>query len=293
MRSGNLLWGILLMVIGSLLLLQQLDLISIRWRELWEYWPLVLIGWGIVLLPIHKVLKAGLVLIMFAIVLFLLLTNFDFRNSLSGKVSSAISLHQYSEPMEGEVDQVTLTMKLFGGEFSIEDTTTELVDVRMRGRKSGFELKESKMAGRKHLALSMNETGRQGGRNRDEVKAHVRLNTWPAWNLELDAGSADLDLDLRAFSVREFSFKLNSTNGEFRLGTGETDGIFDLNASNIEIKIPSRSGCEIIISGSGNHHDFDDFEEAEKNVYRSENWLEASDKIRLRINASASSISID
>jgi hypothetical protein len=43
-RGDSLIWGIILIVVGAIFLLQQLD-IDI-FDQVWRFWPLILIVWG-------------------------------------------------------------------------------------------------------------------------------------------------------------------------------------------------------------------------------------------------------
>lgn len=43
-KSGSLLWGIILIVIGGIFLLEQFDIDV--FDQVWRFWPLILIVWG-------------------------------------------------------------------------------------------------------------------------------------------------------------------------------------------------------------------------------------------------------
>jgi hypothetical protein len=43
-KSGSLVWGIILIVVGVLFLLDQLDIDV--WDAVWRFWPVILIIWG-------------------------------------------------------------------------------------------------------------------------------------------------------------------------------------------------------------------------------------------------------
>ena len=44
-RSGSIFWGILLMVLGSVLILANFDIIS--YNTLFDFWPVIVIGVGV------------------------------------------------------------------------------------------------------------------------------------------------------------------------------------------------------------------------------------------------------
>ena len=43
-KSGSLVWGVILIAVGVLFLLDQLD-INV-WNTVWRFWPVILIIWG-------------------------------------------------------------------------------------------------------------------------------------------------------------------------------------------------------------------------------------------------------
>lgn len=43
-KSGSLLWGVILIVFGVIVLLEQFDLDA--WDAVWRFWPVILIVWG-------------------------------------------------------------------------------------------------------------------------------------------------------------------------------------------------------------------------------------------------------
>jgi membrane protein DedA with SNARE-associated domain len=43
-KSGSLLWGIILIVVGGIFLLEQFDIDV--FDQVWRFWPVILIVWG-------------------------------------------------------------------------------------------------------------------------------------------------------------------------------------------------------------------------------------------------------
>jgi len=43
-KSGSLLWGVILIVVGGIFLLEQFDIDV--FDQVWRFWPLILIVWG-------------------------------------------------------------------------------------------------------------------------------------------------------------------------------------------------------------------------------------------------------
>ena len=57
MKYKNLFWGVILILLGVLYLLKQFDVIWFNWRDILSLWPLLLVLWGVSLLPMKPVFK--------------------------------------------------------------------------------------------------------------------------------------------------------------------------------------------------------------------------------------------
>lgn len=66
MKSRNLFLGIILLAIGVLALLASFDVIDFSWRIAWRLWPLLLVFFGIIILPVKDWLKAVLLVVALA-----------------------------------------------------------------------------------------------------------------------------------------------------------------------------------------------------------------------------------
>ena len=63
MNTKNVIWGLVLVLIGVLFILKNLDIIYFSWYGIWKLWPLVLVLIGIAILPIKSGIKIALAII--------------------------------------------------------------------------------------------------------------------------------------------------------------------------------------------------------------------------------------
>mgnify|MGYP007012493318 FL=1 len=66
MKNKNLLLGIILLFVGVIALLASLDVFEFRWSIVWHLWPLLLIIFGIMVLPVKDWLKVIMLLVSLA-----------------------------------------------------------------------------------------------------------------------------------------------------------------------------------------------------------------------------------
>ncbi|MBL6963434.1 MAG: hypothetical protein ISR55_06400 [Bacteroidetes bacterium] len=69
----SIIWGVLLIVLGTLFLLANMDVIDFYWRDLIQLWPMLLVFWGLSALPINNYIKLTLAILLIALMFYLLL----------------------------------------------------------------------------------------------------------------------------------------------------------------------------------------------------------------------------
>ncbi len=70
MKNSTLFWGVFLIILGLLLLLNQMDILSVSLGSVFKFWPIILIIWGVSLLrlpDIYKKVLLGLTALLLAI----------------------------------------------------------------------------------------------------------------------------------------------------------------------------------------------------------------------------------
>src|SRR5450759_5149685 len=66
MKYKHLFWGLILIAIGMLFILNNFGIIHFSWFSFWRLWPVFLLFWGIAILPVKDMVKyilLGVVLI--------------------------------------------------------------------------------------------------------------------------------------------------------------------------------------------------------------------------------------
>jgi len=63
-------WGLLLLSLGLILLLDNMEIINFHWQDMIKLWPLIFVFWGINLLPGNETVKLVIRLIILAAALY-------------------------------------------------------------------------------------------------------------------------------------------------------------------------------------------------------------------------------
>jgi len=203
MKTSHIFWGTLFIFLGLLVLINNLAPINFNWGNLWDYWPLVLIIFGIAMLVKNKFgkgLLAGLAAIFLAIVLFTsirLTSNFvngDFQFVFDDDSDSNYTISEYSETISTSINKAKFELDAGVGSFNIQRSTEDLIYVKAKGKKNNYHLTRLDTDSLSELKLKMKERTIHFGKNDLTNKVDISLNENPLWDLDVNVGAASIDL---------------------------------------------------------------------------------------------------
>ena len=149
MKTSQIFWGSLFIVLGLLVLLNNFSAINLHWGNLWQFWPILLVLIGISMLVKNKFGKSaltGAAAILLALLLFTsvkLSTDFikgDFELVLNGDEDYNFATTEYRESFDTTIAKAKLYLEAGLGSFNIGDTTSELIFVKTEGIERHYKL---------------------------------------------------------------------------------------------------------------------------------------------------------
>jgi hypothetical protein len=302
MKFRNIFWGIILIFLGVLFILSNLNLIHFDWFYLWRLWPVILILWGVSILPAHNLIKMFLTLVVLAGTVYFMVDNtvaWEKGNSWNierwDEWDEAENLpvnQNFSIPYDDSVSSATLELDLAAGSFYIDDSTNNLIDFEKRGDKVKYSYNIKRMDDNAVIKIEREKSQIVVGKKNHSVS--LNLNAEPVWDLNLDVGAAALEFDLSDFRVRNLDLEGGAASLEIRLGERyqEIYVNIDAGASSIVLAVPESSGCDLKINTVLSGKTIQGFEKTEKGHYRTENFDEAENKIFIEVDAAVSSYEI-
>ncbi|PID94282.1 MAG: hypothetical protein CSA95_03705 [Bacteroidetes bacterium] len=302
----------ILIVFGILFILRNLDIVWFGWRDIWQFWPVFLIIWGISLLPLKALYR--LLLSLAAIVLGIILVHqygsheplirwknngaaIQFYNHRDDDNEEEVSAYEQREgsksiPMDETVTHAELNLEVGAGSFDLVGTSDKLMvcDFSMEDL---YTLDSKTSNDRATLNLKMKEIDWKKQHHNNEVV--MRLNQTPEWSLDFEVGAADLNMDLRPFDVREITLDGGASSLEFTLGerAEKLQMEIDAGAAAITLHIPKESGCEVTSESFLIDKSMEGFTKLSKGHYRTENFDTAPHKIFIDLEAAIISFHID
>jgi hypothetical protein len=313
-------WGIFLIVLGLVPLFVRLDVISSSAiRDAWRLWPLIFVGLGLGLLlrrsavaPIGGLVVAGTLGLVIGSLI-----------AVGGTVTAGCGIGHGTGPvvrtsssgqLTGQSAQVVIAIDCGelgvgtqgGSGWSIEaqdpeghsasvDAGPTRLTVRTPGGDDFFGmLTESR--GPRTWNVTLPEDPRLAVRV-DINAGEGRLDLGYA-NVGQFAGTfnaADVRVDLSDSAVGGLDLELNAGSGKVALpGRSTFEGSVTLNAASLELCVPDEAGLRITVGGALNSADFSGQGLTKTgDTWETSNWGTAANRIDLRIDANAASVSLN
>ncbi len=296
MKSGNVFWGVLLVVLGGLILVNNLGIVSICLGDLWKFWPLLLVFWGITALVKDQKARwvvAALVAILLALILFSLF-SLRWTGCWSDETSSDVQTQLLSEPYQADIKHASLEISAGAARVSIEGSTTQLLEAETKSSIGECTLSSWGTGDTRSLDLQVPGRGNRFrfGHIRNEAK--IRLNTAPDWEISLGAGATSADLDLSAFDVKAVKVEAGATSVDIKLGMPKQgmEVRIEAGASSIKIEVPEDAACAVSLDAPLSSRNLEGFSKVSSGRYETENYDESGPSIWIKVDAGVSSVRI-
>lgn len=311
-------WGILFILIGVLFVLKNLSILDFSWYQFLNLWPLLLILWGVSMLPVKGFVK--LILSLAIVVLGVWIVNkfervhwFDFHSPRSyeyrdNRTEEHDSWRKHDKEVEREstdlesqylffpyspdISKVNLKLDAAAGTFYLQSTTEELIEVEKEGNIGTYSLTSQEGSDAQIVRLSMEEASIQGERLRHRVD--IKLHEKPVWDLDLDIGAARVEMDLTPFKAGKIDIDGGASSIRLKIGDLHPDVNVevDAGASSIYIEVPESSGCLVKTSSVLSGKDLRNFIKKDNGRYETENFEESTNKVNIKVDVAVSKIEV-
>lgn len=298
MKLDRIIWGILLLFIGGVILLDNFNVIDFYWFVALRFLPVLIIIFGVNLLFNKKDSQTGNIISLAILIIalgFLFVKgqqrpdedhwwsrkfkgHFKYRNDNDKYRES-----NFVAPFEPGDELKKANLKIAGGatSFEIESTTDSLFTAAVTSKFGEFML--SKIAGDTVNALTfkMKDGEKHNWDFGDKNSVALHLNTKPIWDIEMDMGVGDVDFDLSPYKVSQFRFNGGAADLDVKIGDLLPITTVNVNTglTDVKIKVPQSSGCRIKAKTGMSSRDFDGFNKVGNNLYETPNFNSAKNKV--------------
>ncbi|MEC3881079.1 LiaI-LiaF-like domain-containing protein [Parapedobacter sp. 10938] len=313
MNKEKLSWGLILLFVGGVLLLDNLDIIDFYWRSVFSMWPIILIIIGVnLLVPKRGIGNAISIVVTIAALAFLAFRGtfpphdnwwiFDHKHwkterrpssndNRPREKSSGVFTHAYDNAI------TTAHLHIKGGavEYEIEGPTDELFHAEATSTLGGHQLETTTTGSNANLTFSMRDTEKGNWDMKgNENRAEIRLNRNPKWHISLDMGAGAAEFDLSQYKIASLHFKGGAASFEAKLGMPleETTIAAESGVASVEIEIPRAAACKIVVKSGLSSKDFPGFTKQDDGSYTTEGYEGASNRFLVDLKGGLSSFTV-
>ncbi len=308
MKLDRVMWGIVLLFIGGVLLLENFQIIDFHWGSVWRFWPIFLIIAGVnILFSKNKSQIGGIVSLVILVATLILLffrgqqppsnSNDTIVDRLGDEVnidrSQREDLH-FSHPYS-DSSSVKTVLNISGGgtSFELKEPTDSLIEAKVQNRAGKFTLQTMKEDSITTVNFKMN--GKQKwniGEGGNDVDFY--LNIHPNWEVNMNMGAGEVNFDFSAYKVAKFNFDGGAAALDIKFGAllklaevNVKTGVAD-----VKINVPQASGCRIKTKTGLSSKDFSGFTKLDDGVYETPDYKSAENKVLINLDGGLSNFEV-
>ena len=331
MKLDRIIWGILLLFIGGVLLLENFGVIEFYWRTVWHFWPVFLIIAGVNILFNRNNSQNGSMISIAVLVVALTFLFFkgqqrpehsfwnmnwgnhsdrrdrdrsdndsdddDDNDDDSNDRDTAFSELNFTQPFLAADSLKKTILNISGGgiSFDTKGSTNNLIDADVKRKRGNFSLTKIDNDSTTVLNFNMNDKKNKWTFGDGENNVGFKLNKAPNWEVIMKLGAGSADLDLSDYKIRTFRFDGGVAALDIKLGDllPITDVVVKSGMAGVKIKIPRNSGCRIKTKTGLSSRDFDGFDKITDGVYETPNYKSSTKKIFINFDGGLSSFEVD
>jgi len=286
-------WGILLVFLGVVFLLQTLDVVPWGlWATLWRFWPvlIIIIGLGILLRRYNLWLVSLLILAILGACLGIAIWQYG--------APAGIVTRSYSEPV-ADIEHAQIEVNFTAGSISIDSLPSDSpnfveADSDVRNRDGSMNVDFHQQDGEGRLYLSTERANRRFW-GEDGVRWEVRFTRNIPLTLNIKSAASNMGLVLSQLKVTELRLDVDAGNCKVTMpsSTGTTHAYIKADVANIELTIPEGVAAKIKVDTDLSAFDVDESRFPKPgDYYISDHFDTAQNRIYLEIDSDVGRVEV-
>lgn len=316
MKLDRIIWGILLLFIGGVLLLDNFGVIEFYWRNIWSFWPVFLLILGVNILFSKNNSQTGNIISLGILVITLSFLFVRGQNKPEHsrwwdkdgvrfhlddeewERDSSYSSYNYTEQLlPGDSAKKTI-LNIRGGanSYKLKGETDSLFSADVRENRKGMKFMLSKETADSINTLTFKSSEKNKGMHfgSDGNSVDFHLNSLPVWEMNIFMGAGNVDFDLSNYKVRKIRMDGGMADIDVKIGDllPITDVVMQVGMADIKIEVPKSSGCRVKAKAGLSSKDFDGFIKMKDGVYETPNYQGSSKKIFINLEGGLSNFEV-
>lgn len=310
MKAEKIIWGLILVFIGGILLLQNFEVIDFYWQVIFRFWPLVLIIIGANLLFSKDDSRTGGIV---AVLLTVLALGFIAYKGIttSGTDDSHWSYNfdedeqadtvrernnTFSEVYTDDIERAVLNISGGATQYVLDDTasTSSLFEADVKRNFGNYSLLSTRKDSSQVLNFKMAGKSKWNLKRDNSNEAKLRLNTRPVWDINIEMGAGTTDFDLSPFKVNNVHVKGGAASFDIKVGmpVDTTTVSIETGVSDINISIPTSAACKINTETGLSSNDFEGFVKQSDGSYTTPGFEKATKIIIINFEGGLSNFEV-
>lgn len=290
---GRLFWGLLLVLIGVLIILNNFQIVNVNWGNLWRLWPMIIIVAGLSMLSLKgwlwRVVTAIAIIGSMALIVWAAVLQQD---NFQGIVEIQKTVTQ---KISSDIQRAEISLKAGAGSINIDSSNqTEIVNAELNSNLTKLEQTNSAVNGTQKINLSMKSVNYSWATN---IKNdwNIYLTRDLPLSLSVDAGASSTKIDLSKAILDNLDINAGASNLDIKLGDHRDNVSLDIDAgaSSIKLSLPKNSGVYMKVDGGLNSKNISDLVSAGDSVYKSNNYDQAKQKNNIVSKVGLSSLTVE
>lgn len=288
-------WGLLLILVGVFVLLDNLNVIEVQYQNIWQLWPLLIVGWGVSLLNIKgtlwSILSAVLMLGIIGLLAWVAIDGGPFEQQQSRSDAQTQQVARESDAIKN----VDVAVRAGAGKLKIDSQSNDTpVLAKLYSDFTELDV-DSKVDGttqRVDLTTSGSRMWWSGSFRND---LDITLTRNLPLNLNVRAGAADVDADVSQVVLERFDLDVGASSSVVTLGNrvDELDVRLNAGASSVTFRVPKDSGVRVELDKGISSQNLDGLTEVGEGRYETADYATAAKKISIRGDIGATSFELE
>ncbi len=325
--NRGLFWGIFFVTIGLLFLARNLGWLTIEWETIRNLWPVLLILAGVNLILERRGSQAAIATtVLLAIAAPVALFSFIGRNHSNWDHDGnrweqrsddyddnndeddddddddndnveLSNVSKFVEAMEGDTPEAVLKFGGGAGQFTIDETTTNLIDAEAKQSVGTYKMSVERDPTTRiptiELKPSEGETKIKDGKLANRIA--IKLNDKPIWTIDLGLGAGEGNFDFSPFAVKNLKLQAGAADIDVKLGdrTDLTTVDLQTGVASVVVRVPQGVGCKVEKQGGLNVNQLDGFDEISDRIMQTPGYDAAPKKINIVFNGGISRFKVE
>lgn len=284
-------WGLLLVTVGGLLLVDNLDIVHVDWMNVWRLWPLAIIATGLSLLSRRSWLwrSASFVFIVGSLAAVVFIGTGGFVPIQLGGVE-----HSQQVQREKGVERADVTLDAGASKLVIGAHERDaIVDAAITGDTFGLKDTSSREGGTQFVRLRAER--REGWFSLRQTPWDVTFTNSLPLKVRIEAGASSVDADFSRTKLEDLTLESGASAVRLVLGEKMTRQKvrIDSGASSVTVRVPKHSGIKLEIDGGITSKDVANLTKVDDEKYQSDNYGSARNKIDIEADLGLASFTLE